>query len=285
MNIIKFIESFTNEGIMQSLNNKASRRDSFTQFGKIGASAAMAAVPFGLLMPDKAKAATASTAAFFAAADGTPTSALKLALTLEYLEDEFYKTALDTNGFLTGTARTIVAQIAKHESAHVAQLRTVLGNDAPAKPTFDFTGGRSTQHNGPFPAFTDLPTFFALAQAFEDTGVRAYKGQAANLITDKGLLTAALQIHSVEARHASEIRRYRGLKGWIVGNQRGTGMPEQTQAVYNGEDNVNQAGFMTNNVPGTFTPALSATGGTESFDEPITGEVASTIASLFIVPA
>jgi hypothetical protein len=49
--------------------------------------------------------------------------------------------------------------------------------------------------------------FLALAQAFEDTGVRAYKGQAANLISTD-LLTAALQIH-VEARHASEVRRLR----------------------------------------------------------------------------
>jgi hypothetical protein len=30
------------------------------------------------------------------------------------------------------------------------------------------------------------------------------------------LLTAALQIHSVEARHASEVRRLRGQKGWLV---------------------------------------------------------------------
>ena len=45
-----------------------------------------------------------------------------------------------------------------------------------------------------------------LAQAFEDTGVRAYKGQAGNLISNSAYLTAALQIHSVEARHASYIR-------------------------------------------------------------------------------
>lgn len=112
--------------------------------------------------------------------------------------------------------------------------------------------------------------------------MRAYKGQAGNLISEKALLTAALQIHSVEAKHASKIRRMRGLKGWIVGNERGTGMPVQTQAVYDGEENVNQAGFMTNAVPGTFTPALSATGGTESFDEPITGAQATAIAGLFI---
>ena len=28
------------------------------------------------------------------------------------------------------------------------------------------------------------------------------------------LLTAALQIHSVEARHAAEVRRVRGVKPW-----------------------------------------------------------------------
>ena len=84
-----------------------------------------------------------------------------------------------------------------------------------------------------------------MAQAFEDTGVRAYKGQAANLITTPDLLTAALQIHSVEARHASEVRRLRGLKGWISNDERGAGMPAATQAVYAGEGVTMQAGFNT----------------------------------------
>jgi hypothetical protein len=48
-----------------------------------------------------------------------------------------------------------------------------------------------------------------LAQAFEDTGVRAYKGQAGNVMSNKTVLQAALQIHSVEARHASQVRRMR----------------------------------------------------------------------------
>jgi hypothetical protein len=39
----------------------------------------------------------------------------------------------------------------------------------------------------------------------KNTGVRAYKGQTANLISSPDLLTAALQIHS-EARHASEVQ-------------------------------------------------------------------------------
>jgi hypothetical protein len=75
-----------------------------------------------------------------------------------------------------------------------------------SKPTFDFTVG------GAFDPFNNYTQFLALSQAFEDTGVRAYKGQATNLISTPDLLTAALQIHSVEARHASEVRRLRGLK-------------------------------------------------------------------------
>lgn len=275
MNILKFIESFTNEGLMESLNSKGSRRDSFSKFGKVGATAAMAAVPMGLLFSQSATAKDASTSSFLAAAADTPTGALQLALTLEYLEDEFYDMALAANGLIPAADRDVIAKISQHEQAHVTLLRNALGANAPAKPTFDFTVG------GAFPTFTDYPTFLALAQAFEDTGVRAYKGQAGNLVSTPDLLTVALQIHSVEARHASQIRRMRGQKGWIVGNDRG-GLPQQAQAVYDGEQNTNQAGFNTSNVAGTFTPSLTATGGTESFDEPITGAVATSIAGLFI---
>jgi hypothetical protein len=272
MNIIKFIESFTNEGMIRSLSDKSSRRDSFTQFGKMGSVAAMAAVPFGLsaIFPTKARAAS------FAGVTETPTEALQLALTLEYLEDEFYKMALDMNGLIPMADRDIIAQISKHENAHVEFLMGALGNAAPAKPTFDFTV------NGAFDTFDNYETFLALAQAFEDTGVRAYKGQAGNLMSDGNLLTAALQIHSVEAMHASQIRRLRGQKGWIVGNDRG-GLPVEAQGVYDGEENAIQAGFNTSNVTATNGPAIPGAAGPESFDEPMSGTTAGAIAGLFIV--
>jgi hypothetical protein len=276
MNIIKFIESFTNEGMLNSLSNKGSRRDSLLQFQKMGSTAAMAAVPFGLaalLAPNKANARSA---AFMAGVTETPTSALQLALTLEYLEDEFYQIALDTNGLIPASDHAIIAQISQHENAHVAFLMNALGDDAPEKPTFDFTVG------GAFDTFDNYETFLALSQAFEDTGVRAYKGQAGNLISNGDLLTAALQIHSVEAMHASQIRRLRGQKGWIVGNDRG-GLPSQAQGVYDGEQETMQAGFNTASVAATNGPAIPAGAGAESFDEPMSGETAVSIASLFIV--
>ncbi|WP_159799629.1 ferritin-like domain-containing protein [Flavobacterium sp. MK4S-17] len=273
MNIIKFIESFTNESF---LNSKSSRRDSFGQFGTVGKNAAMAAIPFGLatfLAPQKSSAASTT---FFGPQE-TPIEALQLALILEYLEDEFYATALATTGLIPSAHQTIFTQIAKHEKDHVEFLVSQLGDAAPARPTFDFTGGQGNP-GGPFNPFGDYDTFLALSQAFEDTGVRAYKGQAGNLLGQPALLKAALQIHSVEARHASQVRRLRMEKGWIEGDDRG-GLPEAAQAVYDGEDNSMQLFFNTSSVSG-----IPSAAGPESFDEPLTGAQATSIASLFIVP-
>jgi len=276
MNIIKFIESLTD----QNLNSTGSRRESLSKFKAFGANAALASLPLGLasmaLVPQKANAAAIQS-------NESPTSALQLALTLEYLEDEFYKTALNTADLIPLEDRPTFEQISQHENDHVEFLKAGLGNNAGAKPNFDFTAG------GAFDPFGDYAQFLALAQAFEDTGVRAYKGQAGNLITTPDLLQAALQIHSVEARHAAQVRRIRtknglviGQKGWIMGNNRG-GLPEAAQDVYNGEELTTQAGFNTANVALSIGGTSGANSGSESFDEPISGSVATTIASLFIV--
>ncbi|HEX9979947.1 MAG TPA: ferritin-like domain-containing protein [Flavobacterium sp.] len=273
MNILKFLEPFTNENL---LNSKGSRRDSFGIFGHIGKNSALAAVPFGLA----ALTSTKASAADIGPTPATPIGALQLALTLEYLEKEFYQMGLDSGVIPTGGRdEKVFMQISAHENSHVDFLIAGLGDaNFVAKPEFDFTVG------GAFDPFnmngigneTAYAQFLALAQAFEDTGVRAYKGQAGNLISTPDLLTAALQIHSVEARHASEVRRLRGLKGWITGNTRGAGMPEATQAVYNGEEATMQAGFNT-------SAAFGVNAGTEAYDEPLTTNESVAIANLFIV--
>jgi len=248
------------------MKSQGSRRDSFGQFGQVGKNMALASIPFGL-----AAFANKTYAADITATPNTPVGALQLALTLEYLEDEFYRLGLESGVIPPGGRdEKVFMQIAKHEKSHVEFLKAGLGANVIAKPTFDFTVG------GAFSPFTDYPTFLALAQAFEDTGVRAYKGQAANLITAPDLLTAALQIHSVEARHASEVRRLRGLKGWITGNQRGAGMPAPTQGVYDGEEKTDQAGYNT-------AALFGADAGTEAYDEPLTTQQSVDIANLFIV--
>ncbi len=185
---------------------------------------------------------------------------LNFALTLEYLEAEFYQTGVSTRGLLSSQTMPVFDQIRKHEVAHVAFLKQVLGSNAVAKPTFDFTAGNG-KGNGPFAdVFRNEKTFAAVAQTFEDTGVRAYKGQAANLMGNDTILEAALRIHSVEARHAAEVRRLRGQKSWISLDI-GGGLPAATQASYAGEGNRFH-----------FILAQPASGIslTEAFDEPLT---------------
>lgn len=276
MNILKFLEPFTNENLM---NGKSSRRDSFNLFGHLGKNSAYAAIPFGLAALTSTKAAAAD----ISPTPSTPIGALQLALILEYLEKEYYIMGLASGVIPTGGRdEKVFMQISAHETDHVTFLIAGLGgigspNFVP-KPTFDFTvGGAFDPFNatgiGNTAAYAQ---FLALAQAFEDTGVRAYKGQAINLMPSPDLLTAALQIHSVEARHASEVRRLRGLKGWITGNERGAGMPAATQPAYNGEEVTVQAGYNT-------AALFGAAAGSESFDEPLTTAESVTIANVFIV--
>ncbi|GAB3642770.1 ferritin-like domain-containing protein [Spirosoma arcticum] len=195
---------------------------------------------------------------------------LNFALTLEYLEAEFYNRSI-ASGIIPAAARSYYEQIAKHENAHVALLRSALGSAAVSKPNFDFTA------RGAFPGvFTDLQTNYAVAQAFEDTGVRAYKGQAPRLIPFPVVLTIALQIHSVEARHAARIRFLRAQKGWIS-NSDSSGLPA---AIYAGDDNVMQGGVdVTTLVSGM---GISRTNVTESFDEPLSMSDVLAIAGPFI---
>ncbi|WP_373495898.1 ferritin-like domain-containing protein, partial [Aquiflexum sp.] len=232
-----------------------------------GKNIAMAAVPVGL----------ASVASNKAYAQGSVSvlDVLNFALLLEFLEAEFYTTGLSCKNLIpAGKDKAIFEVIEKHEVDHVEFLKSAIsgsGGTPIDKPTFDFTAG------GNFKPFTDYTQFLVLAQAFEDTGVRAYKGQAANLMSSGGVLTAALQIHSVEARHASEVRRLRGLKGWITQDQRGAGMPPVTQAVYDGEDNLIQGGVDASSV----TP-IGVDGVTEAYDEPLTMAEVLAIGGLFI---
>ena len=196
---------------------------------------------------------------------------LNFALTLEYLEDEFYRTALGSGSLIPNSGRAVFSQISQHETAHVALLKSVLGSKAAPKPNFDFTAG------GAFgDVFSNYQTFLAVAQAFEDTGVRAYKGQAGNLKDNAKILTTALQIHSVEARHAAEVRKIRGEKSWISADSRGT-LPAPTQPVYNGEGNTTQGGANLNGLAGLSNSAI-----TEAFDEPLTKDQVLAIAKLFI---
>ena len=244
------------------------RRDALARSGRLAAILAVGSVPVAL--------AAVARSAFGQGIPQSVAEVLNFALTLEYLESEFYTRGLAAGTLIPSADRAVFQQIAKHEAAHVAFLQGTLGPAAIAKPTFDLTA------RGAFgDVLLSYTTFKALAQAFEDTGVRAYKGQARRLINDKPVLSAALSIHSVEARHAAQVRKLRGLKGWISTNSRND-LPAFTQGIYNGEENVTQGAATI-----TSLPNAAANGGldaaTEAFDEPLTKEQVLMIVDPFIV--
>ena len=134
---------------------------------------------------------------------------LNFALTLEHIEDYFYRAGLETHGLIPAEYVEIFRHIGLHEAQHVALLESVLGTDAVSRPEIDATAGGQYAD-----VLTNFDTYLSLSQTFEDLGVAAYKGQAANLIGNDDLLQTALQIHSVEARHAAQVRRIGGKKPW-----------------------------------------------------------------------
>jgi hypothetical protein len=257
------------------------------QFANLSGKLALAAVPLAV-------------SSMFSKAYGqTPADVngvLNFALTLEYLEAEFYNNIVGSAGYLTApaAAQGALTKIKDDENKHVAFLKTVLGSAAVAKPTFDFTAGNGS-NSGPFAGYlASYDVQLAMAQTFEDTGVRAYKGQAPNLQSNRTVLTAALNIHSVEARHASHIRQMRRgrnmlipagqtVKPWITLNQSGIEAGAANGAIqlsYNGEENTSQAGVNIVGLGGAFNDAAAASAG---FDEPLTKAQVLAIVDPFIV--
>ncbi|MCE6989420.1 ferritin-like domain-containing protein [Dyadobacter sp. CY323] len=237
---------------------------------RVGSSLAAAAVPtvFASIV-NKAYGATPTVA-----------DVLNFALTLEYLEETFYFQANRLNTLIPAKYSLVFSQIEKHENQHVEFLKAALGSAAVKRPTFDFTyGGQFAD------IWTNFKTFIAVSAALEDTGVRAYKGQAGNLISAPQILEYALQVHSVEARHASLVRRIIGqmnndpmMKGWIT---QAKGFPP---AVYEGmipESNTVHLGIDAAMIAGI--GSISKDNVTESFDEPLTMEEVLAIAGPFIV--
>lgn len=170
----------------------------------------------------------------------TPRQIVEYALTLEKLEADFYRRAVDAsqNGGLASApqvAKDAIVSFGEDEARHVddlsAVLRTLGGNPdtvtIPANPNYNaILGGRSP--------FANPQDFLLAGQYVEDLGVAAYKGQAPNLLAAgaaaKPLLAAALEIHSVEARHAAGIRF---LRETLLGADVRPWIRNKSEVIYN----------------------------------------------------
>jgi hypothetical protein len=310
----------TNETILGSIDPDVAERiaksgDEIAQ-GRTASSAIMS----GLAMASVPIALAALSRDAFAQAPTSVVGVLNFALALEIFENEFYKAVLGISdsaaqnaAFATVRAKVPAAavasiqQIQKHEKAHVAFLSAVSGVTnvfGLTADSFDFTGNRGAGTPGPFAlATSDLNFLLLTAQGAEDTGVRAYKGQAPIIMAtgDTATLEYALRIHSVEARHASKIRRLRRANGATTVKYSGTitgasaGAENVTNApaaaatalaaIYAGEDNLTQGGVSISSLPNLPTASFTAsTAGSEAFDEPLTRAQVVAIVQPFFKP-
>jgi hypothetical protein len=118
---------------------------------------------------------------------------LNFALTLEYLEADFYNVKGKQVG-LSGQAKSYATLFGEEEQDHVVALTAAikqLGGTPVAKPTFVFPVSSES-------------TFLSLASVLENTGVGAYNGAAPSL-KSKQVLASAGSIVQIEARHAAAI--------------------------------------------------------------------------------
>jgi hypothetical protein len=169
----------------QEFAQPRTRRDFFKSLAVAGAGATAAS----MLLSGKASAQT------------DDVDIANFALTLEYLESDFYSMALDA-GVLSGDALGVVQNLADHEAQHVTALTDLLnsvGATPVEKPTFTF----------PTDAFSSQSSILDLAATFEPVGVGAYLG-AAPLISSPDILAAAGSIAGVEGEHVVAVN-------WLLG--------------------------------------------------------------------
>lgn len=136
----------------------------------------------------------------FGASGTSDVDILNFALTLEYLEADFY-TVKGKSVHLGGEAKTLARSFGAEETEHVMALMKAItgaGGTPVKKPRFAFP-------------VTDQKSFLKLAYVLENTGVSAYNG-AAPSISNSSLLAAAGSIVQVEARHAAAIALLTGGK-------------------------------------------------------------------------
>jgi rubrerythrin len=152
----------------------------------------------GAVMGGGALLTALTPAAAMAAGKGRPPASfgkgdigiLNYALTLEYLEAAFYNEATKNKVAKGAQESAFLKAVTADENAHVAFLKKALGSKATKAPQVDFGDA------------TSKSKWLATSMVLENTGVKAYGGQALN-IANRSYLAAALSIWAVEARHAS----------------------------------------------------------------------------------
>ncbi len=186
-------------GIVEQLVRDDSDRKRFLKMAGSAGAASFGAFVLAACGSSSSSSSSPSTAAAPAAttasssANTTDIGILNYALTLEYLETEFYAKVIAAKLF-SGSVGSLLETFGAQEATHVAALTAAIKS---------LGGTPVAKVQGKFPITTPAATA-ELAYTVENLGAAAYLGQAP-LIQSKTVLAAALAIHTVEARHAASI--------------------------------------------------------------------------------
>ena len=208
-------------GAVAELRDDAASRKSFLRLAGTGAAGSLALLiaacgsddsttsgttPSGSESPPEASPSGQGAAGESAAGD---LEILNYALTLEYLEADFYAQVIDSGLVKDKMLVELAKAFGETEQAHVDALKMTiesLGGTAVEAPKTKF---------GPV-LDKGLKTVLETAATVENLGAAAYLGQAGR-IESKEILAAALSIHSVEARHAAALNQLVG-RGFAAGS-------------------------------------------------------------------
>ncbi|MEA2231220.1 MAG: hypothetical protein QOD83_1036 [Solirubrobacteraceae bacterium] len=188
----------TDSALRELADDPSSRKRFLKMLGGAGAVSA-----FGVVLAacgDDSTAAKGTGAAASSSSSEDNASDLKIvnyALTLEYIEAEFYKQVGESGLIKDKAVLEIAKKFGESEQEHVDGLKAAakaLGGSPVAAPKTNF---EPTLKKG-------LKHVLETAATVENLGAAAYLGQAAK-IKSKEILASALQIHSVEARHAAAL--------------------------------------------------------------------------------
>jgi rubrerythrin len=191
------------------VEDHTSRKKFLRMVGGAGATGALG-VLLAACGDDNKSSSTGAAAPVSTTADaksGGDIDIVNYALTLEYLEAEFYAQVLASGVITDKKVGEIAKKFGETEQQHVDALEAAvkqLGGKPVAKP---MTAFEDVLAGGPMKILTTAATV-------ENLGAAAYLAQAPK-IQNKDILAAALSIHSVEARHAAALNQLigAGFKG------------------------------------------------------------------------
>lgn len=225
----------TDSALRELAEDPSSRKRFFKMLGGAGAVSAATVLIAACGDDDEAAPDAVSGAKDSSGGGGDASSDLEIlnyALTLEFLEAEFYAKVIDSGLVKDKKVANLAKKFGETEQEHVDGLTAAISQ----------MGG--TPVEAPATKFEDvlskgLDEILKTAADVENLGAAAYLGQAGR-IKNKEILLTALSIHSVEARHAAALNQLVGRDFMGDGDLQGS-IPNGAFAKGMDMDAVNEA--------------------------------------------